>query len=82
MSRFNGLPKGSGSFPRHLAIRQTPSRGVPLPDESHLRKHSISESNGGVGTVGEYGYPHDGRADNAAYNGVVSTTGKSKSESE
>ena len=31
---------------------QTPSRGVPLPDESPLRKQY--QSNGDVGTVGEY----------------------------
>ena len=43
-------------------LSQTPSRGVPLPDESTLRKH-ISESNGGVGTVGEYApFVHHGKA--------------------
>ena len=37
---------------RKLALEmQTPCRGVPLPDVSPLR---ISESNGGVGTVGEF----------------------------
>ena len=35
---------------------QTPSRGVPLPNET------ISESNGGVGTVGDFDSIHDQRS--------------------
>ena len=38
-------------------VPQTPSRGVPLPDLSPLRIQydPISESNGGVGTIVEFG---------------------------
>ena len=34
----------------------TPSRGVPLPNVNKSSRKTLSESNGGVGTVGEFDY--------------------------